>query len=194
MIFSTFRQPLNTLHIHSSDRERTWPEAHCHVCVCRAFLDDGSLDRSWNRALVNRSLPAQQTRHQDKNCVQLHCRARGWREAQLQMAKTTTFSTEQRFFQSVSMIACHSAACTRKMATLGNHNYQKIRLECHQVAIDRNRSMASQRVKVYSLGRETPDFFFLTAQKHDESWLFVHVNVREIRDNWVSHTQVGVKS
>ena len=29
----------------------------------------------------------------------------------------------------------------------GNHNYQKIRLECTQVAIDRNRSMASQRVK-----------------------------------------------
>ena len=36
-----------------------------------------------------------------------------------QRAKTTTFSTERRFFQSVNMIACHSAACTRKMATLG---------------------------------------------------------------------------
>ena len=107
------------------------------------------LDRSWNRALANRSLPAQQTRHQDKNCVQLHCRTRGWREAQLQRAKTTIFSTERRFFQSVNMIACHSTACTRKMATLGNHNYQKIRLECTLVAIDRNRSMASQRVNVF---------------------------------------------
>ena len=37
VIFFNFRQPPNTLHIHSSDRERTWPEAHCHVCDCRAF-------------------------------------------------------------------------------------------------------------------------------------------------------------
>ena len=36
-IFCNFRQPPNTLHIHSSDRERTWPEAHCHVCDCREF-------------------------------------------------------------------------------------------------------------------------------------------------------------
>ena len=36
-IFCNFRQPPSTLHIHSSDRERTWPEAHCHVCDCRAF-------------------------------------------------------------------------------------------------------------------------------------------------------------
>ena len=36
-------------------------------------------------------------------------------------------------------------------------------------------------------GRETPDFFFLTAHEHDESWRCkwrcVHVDVREIRDN-----------
>ena len=38
VIFFNFRQPPNTLHIHSSDQERTWPEAHCHVCDCRAFL------------------------------------------------------------------------------------------------------------------------------------------------------------
>ena len=76
------------------------------------------LDRSWNRALANRSRPAQQTRHQDKNCVQLHCRARGWREAQLQRAKTTNSSTERRSFQSVNSIAYLSAPCTRKMATL----------------------------------------------------------------------------
>ena len=34
--------------------------------------------------------------------------------------------------------------------------------------------------------RETPDFFFLTAHEHDESWRCVHVDVREIgevRDN-----------
>ena len=36
-IFCNFRQPPSTLHIHSSDRERTWPEAHCHLCDCRAF-------------------------------------------------------------------------------------------------------------------------------------------------------------
>ena len=76
------------------------------------------LDRSWSRALANRSLPAQQTRHQDKNCIQLHCRAWRQREAQLQRAKTTTFSTERRSFQSVNRIACHSAVCTRKMAML----------------------------------------------------------------------------
>ena len=60
--------------------------------------------------------------------------------------KRQLFLQNEGFFQSINMIACHSAACTRKMATLGNHNYQKIRLECTQVAIDRNRSMASQRV------------------------------------------------
>ena len=35
-------------------------------------------------------------------------------------------------------------------------------------------------------GRETPDFFFLTAHEHDESWRCVHVDVREVgevRDN-----------
>ena len=37
VIFLNFRQPPNTLHIHSSDRERTWPEAHCNVCNCRTF-------------------------------------------------------------------------------------------------------------------------------------------------------------
>ena len=28
--------------------------------------------------------------------------------------------------------------------------------------------------------RETPDFFFLTAHEHDESWRCVHVDVREV--------------
>ena len=32
-------------------------------------------------------------------------------------------------------------------------------------------------------GRETPDFFFLTANEHHESWRRVHADVREIRDN-----------
>ena len=44
--------------------------------------------------------------------------ARGRSEAQLQRAKTTTFSTEGRAFQSVNSIACLSAARTQKMATL----------------------------------------------------------------------------
>ena len=76
------------------------------------------LDRSWNRALANHSLPARQTKRQDKNCIWLHWRARGWREAQLQRAKTTIFSPDRRSVQSVNRIACLSAACTWKMATL----------------------------------------------------------------------------
>ena len=32
-------------------------------------------------------------------------------------------------------------------------------------------------------GRETPDFFFVTAHEHDESWRCVHVDVGEVRDN-----------
>ena len=37
--FFNFRGPPNTLHIpvHSSDRERMWPKAHCHVRDFRAF-------------------------------------------------------------------------------------------------------------------------------------------------------------
>ena len=36
-IFFNFRGPPITLHIHSSDRERMWPEAHCHVRDFRAI-------------------------------------------------------------------------------------------------------------------------------------------------------------
>ena len=77
----------------------------------------------WSRSQLESSAgkpvtSSQQSRHQDKNCVQLHHRARGWREAQLQRAKRTTVSAERRSFQSVNMIACLSAACIRKMATL----------------------------------------------------------------------------
>ena len=36
--FCNFRLPPSTLHIHSSDRERMWPEAHCHVRDFRAIL------------------------------------------------------------------------------------------------------------------------------------------------------------
>ena len=63
--------------------------------------------------VANCSLPAQQTRHQYKNCVQLYCGAR-----RLQRANTTNFSAERRSFQSVHSFACLSAACTRKMAVL----------------------------------------------------------------------------
>ena len=83
------------------------------------------LDRGWKRALANRSLPAQRTRHEDKNCLKLHCRARGRREAQLYWAKTTTFLTEQRSFQSVNSIAYLSGAFSR---CCSNHNHKKIRL------------------------------------------------------------------
>ena len=37
-IFCNFRQPPSTAHILSSDRERMWPEAHCHVRDFRAIL------------------------------------------------------------------------------------------------------------------------------------------------------------
>ena len=36
--FFNFRQPPNTLHIHSSDREQMWPEAHCHVREFQTLL------------------------------------------------------------------------------------------------------------------------------------------------------------
>ena len=36
--FFNFRQPPSTLHIHSSDRERMWPEAHCHARDFRPIL------------------------------------------------------------------------------------------------------------------------------------------------------------
>ena len=45
--------------------------------------------------------------------------------------QNNNFSTERRFFQSVNMIACHSAACMRKMATLATHNYQKNKVGVH---------------------------------------------------------------
>ena len=56
VIFLNFRQPPNTLHIYSSDRERTWPEAHCHVCDCRAFStmkenDDGIFSTKFELSL-----------------------------------------------------------------------------------------------------------------------------------------------
>ena len=105
-----------------------------------------SLDRSWNRALANRSLPAQQSRHQDKNCVQLCCWARMKGSASSEgqndnfFCRTKVFSKRQQHRLSLS---CMHA---KKWRPCGNHNYQKIRLECAQVAINRNRSMASQRV------------------------------------------------
>ena len=87
------------------------------------------------------------------------------------------FFSEWRSFQSVNSVACLSAACTRKMATLGNHNYQKIRLECAQVAIDRNRSMASQRVKEnLSIDHTTPSMLnkpnWICLAEETYSWLW----------------------
>ena len=67
VIFLNFRQPPNTLHIHSSDRERTWPEAHCHVCDCQAFstmpayvivkIEENLLPELWVLASFHASLP-----------------------------------------------------------------------------------------------------------------------------------------
>ena len=49
MFFFNFRLSLNTLHIHFSDWERMWPEAHCLVHVFQASLatmPDSSRHRS----------------------------------------------------------------------------------------------------------------------------------------------------
>ena len=61
---------------------------------------------------------ASQTWRQELRTTPIHWGARGWREPQLQRAKTTTFSWVWRSFQSVNRIAWLSAACTQKMATL----------------------------------------------------------------------------
>ena len=67
------------------------------------------------------SLPAQQSRHQDKSCVQLYYMERWWREAQLLRAKTTTFSTELRFFKGSTALLVsqpHARENGHGMATL----------------------------------------------------------------------------
>ena len=95
-----------------------------------------------------RSLPAQKSRHQDKNCVQLYYMVRGWREARLQRAKTTTFPAEQRSFQGSTESLVSQLHARKKWWCYGNHNDQKLRFECSKVTIVRNRTVKSQRVKV----------------------------------------------
>ena len=108
------------------------------------------LHRSWNRALANRSLPAQQTRHQDKNCVQLHYRARGGGGGG---SATSEGKNDNFFLQNEGLFKASTGSLViqlharEKWRSCGNHSYQKIRLECTQVTIDRNRSMASQKGK-----------------------------------------------
>ena len=64
-----------------------------------------------------RSLPAQRSRHQDQDCVQLYYMARGWREAKLQRAKTTFFCRTKVFSKGQQHRL--SLSCTQaKMATL----------------------------------------------------------------------------
>ena len=50
------------------------------------------------------------------------------------------------------------------------------------VAIDGQMEKRFQKKSLQDLlpGRETPDFFFLTAHEHDEGWRCVHVDVREV--------------
>ena len=66
-------------------------------------------------------------------------------------------SKRQLFLQNEGLFKASTASLVsqlharEKWRPYGNHNYQKIRLEFTQVAIDRNRSMASQRVKKITL-------------------------------------------
>ena len=52
----------------------------------------------------------------------------------------------ERLFKASTASLISQPHAREKWRRCGNHIYQKIRLECTQVAIDRNRSMASQRV------------------------------------------------
>ena len=62
-------------------------------------------------------------------------------------------SKRQLFLQNEGLFKASTASLVsqlharEKWRPYGNHNYQQIRLEFAKVAIDRNRSMASQRVK-----------------------------------------------
>ena len=55
-IFCNFRQPPSTLHIHSSDRERMWPEAHCHVRDFRAFSTMGTITLNLLKSSMHSSM------------------------------------------------------------------------------------------------------------------------------------------
>ena len=99
-----------------------------------------------NRALANHSLPAQQTRHKDTKCVQLHRLGVGMKvSATLEGQKdnffyrTKVFSKCQQHHLSLSCMHARNDDAAVTITT-------KIRLEFNQVAIKRNRSMASQRV------------------------------------------------
>ena len=61
--------------------------------------------------------------------------------------KRQLFLQNKGFFKASTWSLIIQLHAREKWRHWGNHNYQKIRLECTQVAIDRNRSMASQRVK-----------------------------------------------
>ena len=85
---------------------------------CRLF-------RSWNRALANRSLPAEQSKHQDKKCLQLHHGMCGRRKAQLQRAKTTFFLHNEGLFKASTSSLVSQLHAHEKWQCCGNHNYQK---------------------------------------------------------------------
>ena len=61
-------------------------------------------------------------------------------------ARTTFFLQNEGLFKASTASLVSQLHAREDWRPNGNHNYQKIRLECAQVAIDRNRSMASQRV------------------------------------------------
>ena len=71
------------------------------------------------------------------------------------------YRTKVFFKASTWSLVIQLHAC-EKWRRWGNHNYQKISLECTQVAIDRNRSMASQRVKFRAL--------WFWSYVHDRMW------------------------
>ena len=56
VIFFNFHKPPTTLHILSSDWERMWAKAHCHVPDFRAFLTTELEQREVGRLSENRAV------------------------------------------------------------------------------------------------------------------------------------------
>ena len=69
--------------------------------------------------------------------------------------KRQLFPQNEGFFKASTASLVSQLNARKKGRRCGNHNYQKIRLKCTQVAIDRNRSMASQRVNVVFMANKT---------------------------------------
>ena len=94
-----------------------------------------------------RSLPAQQSRHQDKNCVQLYYRAQDGRKCNFRGPKRLLFLQNDALFKASPASLVSPQHAREKRRRCGNHKYQKLRFGCTQVTIFQNQMMESQRVK-----------------------------------------------